>query len=78
MWVNLSLTFCHQSVRGYSHLSNSRGGWNKRGGGAKVAKPINVEVEINAEGGIFWKKLVHSCNKRGVEGGKKIKINNVY
>ena len=20
-------------------------------------------------GGIFWKKLVHNCNKRGVEGG---------
>ena len=31
----------------YSHLSNNRGGWNKRGGGAKVAKvakSINVEV----------------------------------
>ena len=27
------------------------------------------------EGGIFWKKLVHNCNKRGVEGGKKIEIN---
>ena len=36
----------------YSHLSNNRGGWNKRGGSAKVAKSINVE------GGIFWKKLV--------------------
>ena len=22
------------------------------------------------EGGIFWKKLVHKSNKRGVEGGK--------
>ena len=50
--------------RDYSHLSNNRGGWNKRGGRAKVAKSINVE------GGIFWKKLVHKCNKRGVEGGK--------
>ena len=40
----------------YSHLSNSRGGWNKRGGGAKVTKSINVEVGINMEGGIFWKK----------------------
>ena len=48
----------------YSHLSNSRGGWNKRGWGAKVAKSINVES------GIFWKKLVHKSNKRGVEGGK--------
>jgi hypothetical protein len=48
----------------YSHL------FNKRGGGAKVAKSLNVEVGINVEGGIFWKKLVHKSNKRGVEGGK--------
>jgi hypothetical protein len=34
----------------YSHLSNNRGDWNKRGGSAKVAKSINVEV------GIFYKK----------------------
>ena len=27
----------------YSHLSNNRGGWNKRGGGAKVSKAIYVE-----------------------------------
>ena len=27
----------------YSHLSKSQGGWNKRRGGAKVAKSINVE-----------------------------------
>ena len=33
----------------YSHLSNSHGGWNKRGGGKKVAKSINVEVGINVE-----------------------------
>ena len=56
----------------YSHLSNSRGVWNKRGEGAKVAKSINLEVGINVEGGIFWKKLVHNCNKRGVEGGKNL------
>ena len=54
----------------YSHLSNKRGGWNKRGGGAKVAKPLNVQVGINMEGGIFWKKPVHKSNQRGVEGGK--------
>ena len=31
----------------YSHLSNKRGGWNKRGVGAKVAKSINyMEVGI--------------------------------
>ena len=35
----------------HPHLSNKRGGWNKRGGGANVAKSLNVEV------GIFWKKL---------------------
>ena len=40
----------------YSHLSNSREGWNKRKGGAKVAKSINTEVGINVEG---EKKLVH-------------------
>ena len=57
----------------YSHLSNNRGGWNKRGGSAKVAKSINVEVGINVEGGIYWKKLVHKCNKRGVEGGKNLR-----
>ena len=31
----------------YSHLFNKRGGWNKRGGGAKFDKSLNVE------GGIF-------------------------
>ena len=51
----------------YSHLSNNRGGWNKRGGGAKVAKSINVE------GGIFWKILVHKCNKCGAEGGNNLR-----
>ena len=55
----------------YSHLSYKRGGWNKRGGGAKVAKSLNVEVGIKVKGGIFWKKLAHNFNKRGVEGGKK-------
>ena len=56
----------------YSNLSKSRGGWNKRGGGAKVPELINTEVGINVEGGIFWKKkLVYNCNKREVEGGKK-------
>ena len=51
----------------YSHLSNNRGGR------AKVTKSINVEVGIDVEGGIFWKKLVHKCNKRGVEGGKNLR-----
>ena len=30
----------------YSHVSNKRRGWNKRRGGAKVAKSINVDVGI--------------------------------
>jgi hypothetical protein len=42
----------------YSHLSNKRGGWNKRGGGAKFAKSLNVEVGIYVEGGILWNKLM--------------------
>ena len=32
-----------------------------------------MEVGINMEGGILWKKLMHNSNKRGVEGGKKSK-----
>ena len=58
------------SLGNYCHLSNNRGGWNKRRGDAKVAESINVEVGINVEGGLFWKKLVHNSNKRGVDGGK--------
>ena len=44
----------------YSHLSNKRGGWNKRGGGAKFAKSLSVEVGINMEGGILWKQLMQT------------------
>ena len=33
------------------------------GGGEKVPKILNEEVGINVEGEIFWKKLVHNCNK---------------
>ena len=54
----------------YSHLFNKRGAWNKRGGGAKVAKSLNVELGINEEGGIFGKNQYIKPNKRGVEGGK--------
>ena len=61
--MQLKRTLGNKSIT-YSHL------FNKRGGGAKVAKSLNVEVGINVEGGIFWEKLVHSSNKRGVEGGK--------
>ena len=69
--ISESDTKTKQKVRfKYSHLFNKCGGWNKRGGGAKVAKLLNVEAGINVEGGIFWKKLVHNSNKRGVEGGK--------
>ena len=61
------------SSKKYSHLSNKCGGWNKRGGGAKVAKSLNLEVGINVDGGIFWKKLVHNSNKGGLEGGKNLR-----
>ena len=57
----------------YSHLSNKCGGCNKRGGGAKFAKSLNVEVGINVEDGILWKKLMHNSNKRGVEGGQNLR-----
>ena len=46
---------------------------NKHGWGAKFAKSLNVEVEINVEGGILWKRLMHNSNKRGVEGRKKLR-----
>ena len=38
---------------GYSHLSNNRGGWNKRGGEAYIAKSLNVEAGINLEVGKY-------------------------
>jgi hypothetical protein len=57
----------HCTEVAYSHLSN------KRGGGAKFAKSLNVEVGINVEGGILWKKLMHNSNKQGVEGGKNLR-----
>ena len=37
----------------YSHLSNNRGGWNKPGEEAKVAKSLNVEAGINVEVGKY-------------------------
>ena len=48
----------------YSHLFNKRGGWNKRGAGAKVAKSLNKVVGINVEGRIFWKKLKVSKSQK--------------
>ena len=41
--------------------------------GVTLISLINVEVGINVEGGILWKKLMHNSNKRGVEGGKNLK-----
>ena len=35
----------------YSHIFNKHEGWNKRGGGAKNDKSLNVEVGINVMGG---------------------------
>ena len=32
-----------------------------------------MELGINMEGGILWKKLMHKSDKREVEGGKKSK-----
>ena len=63
-----SLTIFYQCK--YSHLFNKRGGWNKCGGDAIVAKSLNMQIGINVEGGIYWKNLVHISNKRVVEGGK--------
>ena len=56
----------------YSHLSNNRGGWNKRVGGAKVAKSLNVEGGINVEAGHFKKIIKRRGGKTyliNVEGG---------
>ena len=38
----------------YSHLSNNRGGWNKRGGEAKIAKSLNMGAGINVEVGKYF------------------------
>ena len=57
----------------YDYYSNIREGWNKREGGAKFAKSLNVEVGINMEGGILWKKQMLNFNKRGMEGGKNLR-----
>ena len=35
---------CHLGK--YSHLSNNRGGWNKRGGGAENAKTEHIDEKI--------------------------------
>ena len=43
--------FTFSDINRYSHLSNKRGGWNKRGGGAKAAKLMNMEVGICTRGG---------------------------
>ena len=54
--LELNLKLYPKYYKQYSHLFNKIEGWNKRGEGAKVAKSLNVEVGINVEGGIFWKK----------------------
>jgi hypothetical protein len=43
------MTTLRFQINEYSHL------FNKRGGGAKVAILLNVELGINVEGGIFGK-----------------------
>ena len=49
----------------YSHLSS-------------LIHIIAEDDGINVRVGFFWKKLVHKCNKRGVEEGKNLEksINN--
>ena len=54
LYTNAMTTLRFQ-INEYSHLFNKRGAWNKRGGGAKVAILLNVELGINVEGGIFGK-----------------------
>ena len=38
---------------GYSHLSNNRGGWNKLGGEAIIAKSLSAEAGIKVVVGKF-------------------------
>ena len=50
----------------------------EQGRGTSILVPLHMEVStlislITVEGGIFGKKLVHKCNKRGVEGGKNLR-----
>ncbi len=56
-----------------SNVSKLKEDWNKRRGRATVTKSINLEVGINLEGGIFWKKTSTYCNKQGVDGGKNLR-----
>ena len=44
----------------YSHLSNKLGGWNKREGGAKNAKSLNVEGVINLN---IWARVKFYSSK---------------
>ena len=46
MWSSCGSDVTVASVFVYSHLSNKRGGWNKRGGGTKNGKSKIVDVEI--------------------------------
>ena len=56
-------------------LISSQGGWNKWGGDAKVPELINKRGGLNKLGDCYFleKKLVHECNKWGVEGGKNLR-----
>ena len=48
-FTNFEYPLINEQGNTYSHLSNSQGGWNKHGGGTKVAKSINVDARINVE-----------------------------
>ena len=43
----------HAKILNYPHLSNKCGGWNKRGGEAKITKSLNAEAGINVEVGKY-------------------------
>ena len=85
VWHTIEMFDTYPESSWYKLLENRRKSWNNQKSYFtildkntqkrilwKVAKSINVEVGINVEGGIFWKKLVYKCNKRGVEGGKNL------
>jgi hypothetical protein len=57
----------------YSHLSNNRGGWNKRGECKKSKKSINVE------GGFFlWRVKFFKIGKRDFTFIREMRVCNSF
>ena len=52
----LRISLHRRPFKNYSHLSNKLGGWNKRGGGTKVAKSKNVVGILQLESSPFVSK----------------------